>query len=123
MIQDTGITLEVFSFLGNEYDFYFDFADVSKQVCTEMIYRGLNDKGGIVLPLTKRAGHLTLSADDIVQYYLELDVPRFDFILLAEEDPNSQDHSARVLTGQVGRRRLEELMADTLDQGSQKNSV
>ena len=113
--------MKVFSFLGNEYDFYF--ADASKQVCTEVIYRGLNGKGGIVLPLTKRAGNLALSADDIVQCYLELDVPPFDFILLAEEDPKDQDHSARVLTDQMGKLRLEKLMADTLDQGSGKNSV
>ncbi len=61
----------VFSYLGDEYDFYFDFADASRQVCTEVHYRTLDGKGGITFTLTERGGHETLSADDIVHYHLE----------------------------------------------------
>ena len=43
----------VFSYLGDEYDFYFDFADSSRQVCTEVHYRTLNGKGGINFTLTR----------------------------------------------------------------------
>jgi hypothetical protein len=101
----------VFSYLGDEYDFYFDFADASRQVCTEVHYRTLNGKGGIYFTLTERAGHETLSADDIVRYYTETRPRQFELVLLADEDPLAQHHQARVLTGAEAEHRLEELMA------------
>jgi hypothetical protein len=55
----------VFSYLGDEYDFYFDFADSSRQVCTEVHYRTLNGKGGINFTLTDRGGHETLSTNEL----------------------------------------------------------
>ncbi len=104
--------LKVFSFLGNEYDFYFDFADASKQVCTEVIYRALNGKSGIELPLVKRAGHLTMSADDLVYYYLGSDIQQFELVLIAEKDPDGRNDKARLLFGKKGEKRIDELMAD-----------
>ena len=101
----------VFSYIGDEYDFYFDFADSSRQVCTEVHYRTLNGKGGINFTLTERAGHETLSADDIVHYYSETLPRQFELVLFADEDPGAQSHQARVLTGTEAGRRLEELMA------------
>ena len=102
--------LQVFTYLGEGYDFRFDFADTTYQVCTEVIYRALDGKGGIEFELTERAGHVTLSADDVVNYHLAADPPRFDFVLYAEEDPAATNHDARVMVGDAGARRLQELM-------------
>jgi hypothetical protein len=101
----------VFSYIGDEYDFYFDFADSSRQVCTEVHYRTLNGKGGIYFTLTERAGHETLSADDIVHYYTEMRPQQFELVLFADEDPAARHHQARVLTGGEAEHRLMELMA------------
>jgi len=60
----------VYSYLGDGYDFRFDFADATRQVCTEVIYRAINGMGSIDFELTMRAGHVTLSADDIANYHL-----------------------------------------------------
>jgi hypothetical protein len=103
----------VFSYIGDEYDFYFDFADSSRQVCTEVHYRTLNGKGGIYFTLTERAGHETLSADDIVHYYTETRPQQFKLVLFADEDPTAQHHEARVLTGVEAEHHLKELMAAT----------
>ena len=103
----------VFSYLGDEYDFYFDFADASRQVCTEIHYRTLDGKGGITFTLTERGGHETLSADDIVRYYSGSRPQQFELVLLADEDPGAQHHQARVLTGAEAEQRLKALMADT----------
>jgi hypothetical protein len=102
--------VSVFSYLGEEYDFRFDFADSTRQVCTEVIYRAIQGKGGIEFDLTVRAGHETLSADDISLYFLEKKPAAFEFVLYAEEDPNRSDHAAIILTGDAGLERLEGLM-------------
>jgi hypothetical protein len=101
----------VFLFLGDEYDFKFDFADASKQVCTEVVYRALDGKGPIRFSLVKRAGHETLSADDIANNFLGAPGKAFDFVLFAEEASDSPQHHARILEGQVGTTRVRELMA------------
>jgi len=106
----TDFLIEVFSYLGEKYDFRFDFADSTSQVCTEVIYRGIQGKGGIAFDLTVRAGHETLSADDIALYYLNKHPEAFQFVLYAEEDPNGKDHAALILTGTDGVQRLRELM-------------
>jgi len=103
----------VFSYLGDEYDFYFDFADSSRQVCTEVHYRTLNGKGGINFTLTERGGHETLSADDIVHYYTDTRPLQFELVLFADEKPGALNHQARVLTGVEAEQRLKELMTVT----------
>jgi hypothetical protein len=103
----------VFSYLGDEYDFYFDFADSSRQVCTEVHYRTLNGKGGINFTLTERGGHETLSADDIVHYYTESRPLQFELVLFADEEPGALHHQARVLTGVEAEQRLKELITVT----------
>jgi hypothetical protein len=108
--ERTDFLVEVFSSLGEEYDFRFDFADSTRQVCTEVIYRAIQGKGGIEFHLTVRAGHETLSADDISLYYLAKRPEGFEFVLYAEEDPESKDHAALILTGDTGIARLKELM-------------
>ena len=108
--------IEVFSYLGEEYDFRFDFADSTRQVCTEVIYRAINAKAGIDFGLTVRAGHETLSADDIALYYLDgLDAPKknhdaFEFVLYAEQDPGKSDRQALIRSGEAGVQRLKDLM-------------
>jgi hypothetical protein len=108
--ERTDFLIEVFSYLGEAYDFRFDFADSTSQVCTEVIYRAIDGKGGIAFDLTVRAGHETLSADDIVLYYLNKHPQAFQFLLYAEEDPDGKDHQALILTGEAGIQRLRELM-------------
>lgn len=63
--------LEAFRHLGKAYDFEFDFNVPARVVCTELIYRCYNDRGGISLPLIKRLGRYTLSCDDIHKWLIE----------------------------------------------------
>lgn len=100
-----------FSYLGQEYDFRFDFADASKQVCTEVVYRALNGIGEIDLPLTRHAGHLTLSADDLIHYWLEDKPDAFEFVFYAEESALGANHAARVRAGEKGLRRVKVVMS------------
>ncbi len=102
---------DVFLFLGDGYDYEFDFADASEQVCTEVVYRALDGKGPIEFTLVQRAGHPTLSADDIANNYLASPGTAFAFVLFADELPESPEHRARILTGKAGRTRLTELMS------------
>jgi len=105
-----------FSLLGNRYDFKFDFNDASYHCCTEVIYRSLYSRGSIALPLTERMGRLTLSADDVANYHINTKGRCFQFVLLAEEDPDSKHHAARILLGTEGETRLRELMAATREE-------
>jgi hypothetical protein len=109
-VERVDFLIEVFSYLGEDYDFRFDFADSSRQVCTEVIYRALGNKSGIAFELTTRGGHETLSADDIALYYLNEHPQAFEFVLYAEEDPDGKNHEALVLTGAAGVERLTKLM-------------
>jgi hypothetical protein len=63
-----GVMQTIHSYLGNKYDFSFDFNDAESQVCTEVIYRGFNEIGNIQFGLSKRAGTLNLSAEDVCRY-------------------------------------------------------
>ncbi|MBW2699107.1 MAG: hypothetical protein JRE70_21675 [Deltaproteobacteria bacterium] len=102
---------QVFSYLGDPYDFRFDFADASRQVCTEVIYRGLNGKSGIAFELIRRGGHPTLSADDIVNLHLSTAGAYFEIVLYADADPDSKHHGARLVEGVAAQQRVEALMA------------
>jgi hypothetical protein len=101
----------VVSYLGQEYDFRFDFADASRQVCTEVVYRALNGIDGIDLPLTHHSGHLTMSADDLVHYWLKDKPNGFKLIFHAEERALSSNHAAHIRTGKKGMRRLKLVMS------------
>jgi hypothetical protein len=105
----------VFLFLGDGYDYEFDFADASEQVCTEVVCRALDGKGPIEFTLVQRAGHPTLSADDIANNYLASPEKAFEFVLFADESPESPDHGAQILTGKAGITRLTELMSAQKD--------
>jgi hypothetical protein len=107
--ERTGALIDIFRYLGAKYDFGFDFADSSAVVCTEIIYHAFNGKGEINFELVDHTGHLSLSADDIVEYYLTHRTS-FDFVLLALEDLESTEHDACIFTGDEGISALETLM-------------
>lgn len=51
---------------GKGYNFDFDFFAADRLVCTEVVYRAYDGLGAIELPLTRRSGRMTLSAEDLV---------------------------------------------------------
>jgi hypothetical protein len=103
--ERTAFLAGVFAYVGDPYDFRFDFAEASRQVCTEVIYRALNGKSKIDFRLTPRAGHPTLSADDIVLYHFATP-GHFEVVAFAEEDPDHKDHRARIWTRAAAEQRL-----------------
>jgi hypothetical protein len=52
---------------GKPYDFDFDFTRSDRMVCTEIVYRSYEGLSGVHIPLTKRAGRMTLSAEDLLR--------------------------------------------------------
>jgi hypothetical protein len=65
--------------VGKPYDFDFDFTRADRLVCTEVVYRSYEGLGGMHFELTRRAGHETLSAEDL----LNLAIGRRSFELVA----------------------------------------
>ncbi|MGD9157754.1 MAG: YiiX/YebB-like N1pC/P60 family cysteine hydrolase [Desulfobacteraceae bacterium] len=107
--QKEALTI-VFALLGNEYDFKFDFNDGSYQCCTEVIYRALNSRGIYNFDLIKRMGTLTLSADDILEYYVKQEYKPFEIVLYARKDRFKRGNRAKIYTGDEGLRLLKKLM-------------
>jgi hypothetical protein len=101
----------VFLFLGNTYDFHFDFADGSSQCCTELIYRSLHGLGNIEFHLKNRMGSQTLTADDIVNLWLSGPPESFSPVFLAEEAQYSSRTRATILTGVKCEKRIREIMS------------
>jgi hypothetical protein len=79
-----GVIQTIHSYLGNQYDFSFDFNDAESQVCTEVIYRGYNEIGNIQFGLSKRAGTLNLSAEDVCRY--AINSGNMELVTLVVED-------------------------------------
>jgi hypothetical protein len=100
----------VFALLGSDYDFKFDFNDGSYLCCTEVIYRALNSRGTYNFDLVKRMGTLTLSADDILEYYIKNEYKPFDVIVYAEKDGSSDGNMASLYKGGDGLIQLKKLM-------------
>ncbi len=107
--QKEALTI-VFALLGNEYDFKFDFNDGSYQCCTEVIYRALNSRGLYNFDLIKRMGTLTLSADDILEYYVNQEYKPFDIVLYAGKDRYPRGKRAKIYKGDEGLKQLKKLM-------------
>lgn len=99
----------LFVFLGDRYDFDFDFNDASALCCTELIYRCLNKRSSIELTLVKRMGRQTLSADDICHATLKPGTMTFEPILLVVED-GRESTRADIVIGKDARPALEKLM-------------
>ena len=79
--------------------------------CDDVVYRAFDGKGPIQFSLVERAGHETLSADDIANNYFAGLGKTFDFVLFAEEAPDSQEHRAQILVGEDGASHPAKLMA------------
>jgi hypothetical protein len=75
---------------GKAYDFDFDFTRSDRLVCTEVVYRSYQGIGGMQFPLTKRAGRMTLAAEDL----LRLSLARTGFEPLAVYSPS---HAPRLV--------------------------
>lgn len=105
----------VFLLLGNTYDFHFDFGDGTHHCCTEVIYRALHENGAIKFELTSRMGIPTLSADDIINGFLEGKSGKgaFEFVVFVERDESAKGNVTTVHTGDNGLKRLRALMAAT----------
>jgi hypothetical protein len=80
---------DVFSYVGDEFDFSFDLTEASNQVCTEVVYRSLQGRGGIELPLINYAGRLTLPPDEILKYAVTQGQGQFECILAVGDAPQS----------------------------------
>lgn len=100
----------LFALLGSDYDFKFDFNDGSYLCCTEVIYRALNSRGMCNFDLVKRMGTLTLSADDILEYYVRNEYRPFDIIVYAEKDRSADGNTASLYKGEKGLKQLKRLM-------------
>jgi hypothetical protein len=76
---------------GKPYDFDFDFSRSDRLVCTEVVYRSYEGIGGMRFELLRRAGRLTLAAEDL----LAMALARNGFDLLAIYAPS---HCKRLCT-------------------------
>ncbi|MAE66051.1 MAG: hypothetical protein CMJ18_17400 [Phycisphaeraceae bacterium] len=61
---------------GKAYDFDFDFSRSDRLVCTEVVYRAYEGIGDVRFELTRRAGRMTLSAEDLLR--MAVDRRHFD---------------------------------------------
>ena len=88
---------------GKAYDFDFDFTRSDRLVCTEVVYRSFQGIGGMQFPLTRRAGRLTLAAEDL----LRLSLTKTGFEPLAVYSPHHADQllhgheAARILAASL----------------------
>ncbi len=83
---------------GKLYNFDFDFFNAEKLVCTEVVYRAYDGIGGLVFPLTERAGRHTLSAEDLLDYAFS------DDGIVVEAVFGLPGASKNVVTGEQARR-------------------
>jgi len=79
---------------GKPYDFDFDFTRADRLVCTEVVYRSYEGIAEVGFELTRRAGRLTLSAEDLVGMSLR----RQHFEPLAVFSPR---HAPELAVGEV----------------------
>jgi hypothetical protein len=100
---------DVLSYVGDEYDFSFDLTDASDQVCTELVYRSLQGRGGINLPLSEHAGRLTLPPDDILKYYAQRGGDQFACVLVVDEAPEAAG-TARILSANEAQNWITQLL-------------
>lgn len=108
--QTKNQVIDLYRYVGRPYDFRFDFSDATRNYCSELVYRTLEPNGSFDFQLTKQRGHWVLTADDIVNYYLNTDPESFDFVLLANRGRKNGHYDAAIHTGDEGRTRLEQLM-------------
>ena len=100
---------DVLSYVGDEFDFAFDLTDASDQVCTEVVYRSLQGRGGIDLTLSEHAGRLTLTPDDILRYCTQRGSNQFECILVVDEAPDAAG-AASILHSAEAQLRIAQLL-------------
>lgn len=103
---------KVYDFLGRSYDLRFDFMCSKRLCCTEVVYHTLNGRGRIRFPMVSRFGMPTLSADDILKYYLSKPGDAFELVFLGAPDPASSGHDGVVLVGEEASTRLRSLLGE-----------
>jgi len=91
---------------GKPYDFDFDFTRADRLVCTEVVYRSYEGIGEVGFELTRRAGRLTLSAEDLV----EMSLAGRHFEPLAVFSPT---HAPQLAAGRQARALLEQTVQDS----------
>jgi hypothetical protein len=101
---------EVYGYLGRPYDLRFDFMSAQRLCCIELIYHTLNGRGPIQFPMVQRFGMPTLSADDILRYFLSKPGSAFQLVFLGVPDPSASGHAGAVLTGAEAESRLRDLL-------------
>ncbi len=99
--ERAGQIADLLSFVGGGFDFSFDLTDASEQVCTELIYRTVQGRGGIDLPLSRHAGRITLTGDEILRYGTREGRERFTCILIVEESPQVRGSARMVPAAEV----------------------
>jgi len=104
---------DVLSYVGDRFDFSFDLTDASAQVCTEVVYRCLQGRGKIDIPLTRHAGRLTLTADDLARYSLQGGGKILPCVLLVDQAPDKVG-ATRVSLPAEAQQRLAELLGPRL---------
>ena len=88
---------DVFSYVGSEYDFNFDFSNGTRQCCTELVYRMLHKRDDFDFTLIKRAGVFTLSADDILDHHIKSTAGQFSYVLAAIPPAPGSEERAMLL--------------------------
>jgi hypothetical protein len=88
-----------FRHVGKAYDFDFDLTCSDRMVCTEVIYRAFDGIGGITFSPVRRAGRLTVAAEDL----LAMAVADRGFSPVAVHAPA---RAPDLLTGEAARRAL-----------------
>ena len=102
----------VFSYLGNPYDFKFNFNEGTRQCCTEVIYRSLSKLGSINFPLQYHYRQPRLAADDIVVHALADENRFLDFNFLVVGNYDNGNSGTHILKGDQGYQKLHEMMQD-----------
>ena len=105
--------LSIARFLNCGYDFNFNFEDASYLCCTELLYRGFNNRGAIRFDLKRRLGRATLSAEDVIRTALAGLGSAFEFVCLVSENPLGNSHDAELLCGEAGCDALRQLLGAT----------
>lgn len=105
--------IDVLSYVGDDFDFDFDLTDASDQVCTEVVYRSLQGRGGARFTLSEIVGRMTLTPDDIVRYCTRHAGEQFDCILGIDGAPMGTG-KARITTGAAA----QEWVAGLLGEGA-----
>lgn len=102
---------DVFSYVGSEYDFNFDFSNGTRQCCTEIVYRMLQKRDDFDFKLVKRAGVFTLSADDILEHHMRASKGRFSYVLAAIPPQPDTTETAALLAAPDDETRFMEILS------------